>query len=53
MWSDERVKLWACVCVHVRFEVPSCEWGNQICEALEWGPPRNEGEEGEEGGREG
>lgn len=49
--SDEG--LWLCVCVHVWFEVPSCEWGNQICEALEWGPPRKEGEEGEEGGREG
>lgn len=36
-----------------RAEVPSCEWGNQICEALEWGPPRKEGEEGEEGGRDG
>lgn len=47
--SDEGL----CVCVHVWFEVPSCEWGNQICEALEWGPPRKEGEEGEEGGREG
>lgn len=41
------------MCVHVKSEVPSCEWGNQICEALEWGPPRKEGEEGEEGGREG
>lgn len=34
--------------------LPSCEWGNQIWEALEWGPPRKDpGEEGEEGGREG
>lgn len=41
-----------CVCVYVK-SVPSCEWGNQICEALEWGPPRKEGEEGEDGGREG
>lgn len=40
-------------CVCARAEVPSCEWGNQICEALEWGPPRKEGEEGEEGGRDG
>lgn len=40
-----------CVCASA--EVPSCEWGNQICEALEWGPPRKEGEEGEEGGRDG
>lgn len=51
MWSDEGVR--PCVCVRVWFEVPSCEWGNQICEAPEWGPPRKEGEEGEEGGREG
>lgn len=43
-----------CVCVcGPELKVPSCEWGNQICEALEWGPPRKEGEEGEEGGRDG
>lgn len=49
----QRVKLCVCMCVCARVEIPSCEWGNQICEALEWGPPRKEGEEGEEGGREG
>lgn len=34
-------------------KVPSWEWGNQICEVLEWGPPRKDGEEGEEGALEG
>lgn len=47
------MKLWVCVYALVSSEVPSCEWGNQICEALEWGPLRKEGDEGEDGGREG
>lgn len=55
-FTDDVMKWWnnyMSVYMLVLCKVPSWEWGNQICEVLEWGPPRKDGEEGEEGALEG